>query len=335
MKNGKQIHVGVLGAGTMGRIHAESIKNSGVALVAAVFACDEGSHELASAVGAPAVDDAREIFNDADIDAVVIACPTDAHAEYLRLAHASGKHVFCEKPLVRTLEEVDEVEKLYRKYPKVVAVGHVLRFAPAYLQMRDAAINTLGTIGTIRFGRCAAFPRGRDGWFASYKRSGGVILDLMLHDFDALRFCFGEIDRVYTMRSAGTADLHRDYAITVARMTSGAIAHLEGSWAEAPGVFYYYYEVAGSNGLIEYDSRVEPSLTLQSKAETEGGQPGVIVPQSPTVVSPYELEMADFLHCIATGGKPVVSLQDGIASLRVAHAAMQSAQEDRPIQVKV
>ena len=183
-------------------------------------------------------------------------------------------------------------------------------------------------------GRCGAFPRGRDGWFADYGKSGGVILDLMLHDIDVLRWCFGEVERIFTMRLALKKDAQRDYAIIVARMKSGAIAHLEGSWAEAAGIFYFYYEVAGSKGLVEFDSRLEPTVSVQKKSVEKVSGPGVIVPQSPTVASPYEQEMWSFLECIAKGKKPVVSLEDGLAALRIAHAAIESAEQNRAVLIK-
>jgi predicted dehydrogenase len=83
-------------------------------------------------------------------------------------------------------------------------------------------------------------------WFSRFEQSGGVILDLLIHDFDTVRWCFGDFERIYAMRPvANGKDLHHDYSLTLARLKSGALVHMEGSWAEVKGTFYTYYEVAG------------------------------------------------------------------------------------------
>lgn len=329
------LQVGLLGARTMGQIHAQSIANSEVAKLAAIYSPDPDGRKLAGKLGAKAVKSPDDIFKNDKIDVVVIASPTDTHAEYLAQAKDAGKHIFCEKPAVRTEEQAKQIEKLFRNYPKKVTVGHVLHFSPAFQQLKSVSeAGTLGNIGTIRLTRCGCFPCGVRAWFADAKRSGGVILDLMLHDLDVLRWCFGDLERLYTARAERMDGVNADYAIIVGRMKSGAIAHLEGSWAEGPGTFYYGYEIAGSTGLLEFDSRLEPTLQVQPKVATKSGKPGVMVPSSPCVLSPYEVEMRSFLQAVAEDREPEVSLNDGIAAVRLALAAIKSAETDRAISFK-
>jgi predicted dehydrogenase len=329
------LQVGLLGAGTMGRIHADSISRSGTACVSKVYGLDSTDESLAEQHGATSVEAAEEIFRDPEIDIVVIATPTNTHAKYLRTAHASGKHIFCEKPVVRHEAEIDEIQQLYRDYPKQVMAGHVVRFSPEYCFLRDTLqAGSLGNIGTVRFGRCGTFPRGQRDWFGDYEQSGGVILDLMIHDMDTLRWCFGDIERVYCMRSVAAGSPPQEYALAAVRLRSGAIAHLEGSWAESPGTFYTNYEVCGSGGLLEYDSRVEPTLVLHGKKESDAATGGVMVPQNPAVLSPYEREMLSYLNSVKMGTPVEVTLDDGLNAVSLSLAAIRSATENRPVEMQ-
>jgi UDP-N-acetylglucosamine 3-dehydrogenase len=328
------LQVGIIGAGTMGGIHAESITRSGIARVAKVYSPNTGALNLAPKHGAEAVGSAAEVFDDAKIDVVLIASPTDTHAEYLRLARAAGKHVLCEKPVVRTEAEADELERLFQGFEKKVSVGHVVRFAPEYVALKNTIdAGTIGAVGTIRLGRCGCFPVGRHDWFGDFQRSGGTILDLMVHDLDTVEWCFGPIERVYAMRSRNMGDLRKDYALAALRMKSGAIGHLEASWVEAPATFYTNYEVSGAAGLVEYDSRVEPTLTLHVKDSGTGQPGGVMLPQSPAAVGPYELEIRNYLGAVLHDTPLVVTLADGIRAARVALATLRSSEVGQPVAV--
>lgn len=325
------IQVGILGAGTMGRMHAETITKSGFAKVASIYAAAGDGGPLASSCAATAVKNAEDVIQDPAIDAVVIACPTDTHATYLKACHAAGKHIFCEKPAVRTEEEAAEIEALFKGYAKKVMIGHVLRFFAEYRHLHDtAASGALGNIGTVRLSRCASPPRGVGNWFANQAQSGGVIFDLSIHDMDALLWSFGDAERVFSMRS-GITDLAQDYALTVVRLKSGAIAHLEASWVESPGTFTCTYEVAGSEGLLEYDSRVEPVMCVAVRETDKDKGAQTMMPSNPTAVSPYELEMRNFLEAVQSGAEVAVTLESGIKSVRLALAALKSSETGQPV----
>lgn len=326
------LKVGMIGAGTMGRIHSASISASGMAKVEKIYALDDGAAQLAAIHDAAVARTAAEIINDPAIDVVVIASPTDTHAGYLSLCHAAEKHVFCEKPVVRTENEADIIEKLFAGYDRHVTVGHVVRFMGEYQQMREKVQSeALGSIGTARFGRCGSFPVGWNNWFGDFERSGGVILDLSIHDLDTLAWTFGPVDRVYAMCTGGKEPGH-EYALIIARLKSGVIAHIEGSWAESKGLFYTYYEIAGSHGLVEFDDRTEPALMLYRKTANEGANADrVMTPSNPAIVDPYAVEMRSYLAAVKNNKQPEVTLADGLYAARLALAAMKSAKEDRPV----
>lgn len=326
------LNVGLIGAGMMGGVHAGSIRKSVVARLAKVFAVDGNVGEFARNHGAQLAASADDILGDPSIDAVIIATPTDSHAAFLRQAHAAGKHVFCEKPVVRTEEEAAGIEALFDGYTKQVAVGHVVRFMPEYLHLKEVvASESLGNIGTIRFHRCCGLPATKDHWLTEFHRSGGAVLDLMIHDLDFLTWCFGDVDRLYAQRSDNRGSLRNDYALVVARMKSGAIAHLEGSWAEAPGTFYTGFEIAGSRGILDYDTRNEPSLVIKSRISSESGAVGDSSQSSPVACSPCDVQMRNFLDAVAGNCQPSVTLADGLKAARLALAVLKSAEVNEPV----
>jgi len=157
--------------------------------------------------------------------------------------------------------------------------------------------------------------------------SGGVILDLMVHDLDLLTWVFGSIQTIYVQRADHRGDLRHDYALAIAKLSSGALAHLEASWAEPHGEFYYAYEVAGSLGILEFDSRKEPMLVCTPRSEK------VKVAQNPQVSSPVDAQLADFFDAIEKGQTPVCPLLEGVFAVRLALAALDSAQSNLPIEI--
>lgn len=323
------LQAGILGAGSMGRMHALAVNASGLGKVAKVYSPEPDGAVLASDIGAQCVSSVEAICEDKSIDVVVIASPPSAHAEHLKLARAAGKHILCEKPAVRTAEQADEIEALFKDYDKTVGVGHVLHFVPEYVHLKNVIDSgALGQVGVVRLGRCGWSPALGRPWFGDFKISGGVILDLMLHDIDLLTWIFGGIERLYAVRSGSTVQIKEDYALCVAKLRSGAIAHLEASWMEPSGTFYYYYEVAGSNGLIDFDTRSEPSFVFKPKAQA--GQAGAVpVMQTPSVASPYDLQMRSFLARAQEGKQAEVTLQDGLRVLRLMLAAVDSSLSDK------
>jgi len=319
--------IGIIGAGAMATLHADAIVRSGRAQVAAVYATDV--HEAAtfsSRYGTCSATDPRELFDDPEIKAVIIASPTPTHAEYLRLAHQAQKHVLCEKPVALTRAEADEITALFTGYPWIAAAGHVVRFTPENRYLRQVVREgKLEQVGTIRLSRACGVRKDTSGWHLDEASSGGVILDLMIHDLDLLLWAIGPVQTIYAQRADHRGDLCHDYALAIAKLDSGALAHLEASWAEAPGEFYYAYGVAGSLGILDFDSRREPMLVCTSRTE------GVKVAENPQVSSPVDAQLADFLDAIEKGQTPVCPLEEGVRAVRLALAALESAHAKLPI----
>lgn len=324
------LKIGILGAGSAATAHAHGVTRSGLGQIVKVYAPGDGA-AIAPRFGARPAHSADEIFGDPAIDAVIIASPTDTHLDYLRAAQAAGKHVLCEVPLVRTAQEADDVEQLLGQFGgRVAAAALVARFDAPITHLRGAvASGELGTIGMVRLGRLSAFRSGAEEWYGDFARSGGVVLDALPHLLDAVEFCFGEIERLHALRSPASGDLRRDYALLAARLKSGAIAHLEVSWAEAEGAVQYYYEIAGSQGLLDFDTRTEPKLTVQAKTGTpvlSATSGEAVNPSNPAPATTHELLAVDFLGAIRENRRPAAPLADGLRATRLALSALKAAE---------
>jgi predicted dehydrogenase len=325
------LKIGVLGTGGMGTYHSHLLRQiPEVEIVGVVAKPANEADALAGDLGVRRYDTPEELLDDPKIDAVLIATPTPCHAELVVAAAQRGKHVFCEKPLARHLDEGRQAVEACQQANVRLMVGHVVRFFPEYARIKD--LIEQGAIGkpvVLRFTRGGPFPRmGTPSWYADPAASGGVILDLMLHDIDTLRWYCGDIERVYAHSVTGRVK-ERDYALVIMRMASGAIAHLEASWAH-PGGFRTRCEVAGDAGMLTVDSR--DSSPIQAEMWTvEGRSGGVALPESPLAENPYLVELRQWIDHIVRGAPLRVTPEDALKALQAGLAAMESAATGRVI----
>lgn len=327
------VRVGVVGYGTMGRVHSQALQ--AIPGAELVMVADPDSERRAQAerdFGVDTVSSIEEMLKTDGVDLVDICTPTYLHEAMFAAAVQAQKHIFLEKPLARTLEEGQRMLELGAGYPKKVGVGHVVRFTPAYAKIRERVL--AGEIGSAAVARTfrggSQFPQGWHDWYADYDLSGGVILDLTIHDLDYLCWLFGEVERVYAKTTHGRTSAHLEWAFIVLRFKSGLIAHVEGAWANFPGEFYTTLEIAGSGGLLSYDSRQHPIIA--HAAETKQAA-AVSVPESIGGQNPYFLELQDMIGAILEERDPLVTLEDAFGTLKVALAAVESAQTGRVVEI--
>ncbi|XID90935.1 Gfo/Idh/MocA family protein [Paenibacillaceae bacterium WGS1546] len=318
------LKIGLIGAGMMGRAHAEAYASvRGARLVGIADECAEAAGRLAERAGVPHYGSMEELIRGERPDAVDLCLPTELHREYTVRAAESGLHVLCEKPIALTLEDAGRMIEACRKAGVVLMVGHALRFSPDYRMAKAmAAEGKLGKIGTVRMIRESAMP-GWGAWFADRSRSGGVLLDLAVHDLDWLRWTFGEARRVYAKSASAAQGLPRgEHAFVSIRMKSGVIAHLTGSWAQPDG-FRSYLEMAGTGGVATLDSDGAQPIRIALRAE-EGGR-AAHFSESPLASDAYAAELQHFVDCIETGTEPLVNGEEAALTLELALAAIRSA----------
>ena len=309
----------IVGAGGIGAVHARhAAKIPGLDLV--IFDHDtEKSTALAATHGARVAISFDEAV--AEADAAIAAVPTDAHAEVCLPFVQAGKHVLVEKPLVRTLSEADALAE----FAPLIAVGQVVRFFADHRQVHDVVANgAVGKPAAARVRRSGGKPRNWSGWFGDYSRSGGVLLDLAIHDFDWLRWTIGEVESVFACSAkANDPLLEGDFALATLKMREGAVCHSESSWMDVS--FRTSIEVSGPLGCVEVDSRVNPTVRFDAPGSVQ-----MFSPQAPSD-DPYLLQMKAFLAFVRGEKSEIATFEDGRQALRISLAAVESAQTGQTV----
>jgi UDP-N-acetylglucosamine 3-dehydrogenase len=321
------LRVGLVGAGFMGGVHLNAY--AGITEVEVVGVADarvEAAVAGAKMVGARPYASYEELVSAEDVEVVDVCLPTALHRDLALRAAGEGRHVILEKPIARTMEDAQEIVEAFSGDGPRLFVGHVVRFFPEYVGIKEKIeAGDLGTVGVVRTSRRSPFLLGWNDWYADWRMSGGVLLDLVIHDFDFLRWALGEVERVYARGMLGREYNRLDYVLVTLRFENGAIAHVEGHWGY-PGPFNYSIEVAGSSALVTVDSREPASLELTGDTATPGE-----VGNLASGKSPYAKELEHFIHCIATGEEPIVQSQDACEALRIGLAATESVLTGEPI----
>ncbi len=319
--------VGLVGAGFMGSVHLAAYANMpGVEVVGVADAGEEAAAAGAASVGARPYPSYEALVSAESVDVIDACVPTALHPGLAVRVAGDGKHLFLEKPIARTLEEAGEILTAFEGSGGRLFVGHVVRFFPEYVRIKAMIeAGDLGAVGVARTSRRSPFLRGWNDWYADWRQSGGVLVDLVIHDFDFLRWCFGEVERVYARGVMGREYNRLDYALTTLRFEGGPIAHVEGHWGY-PAPFEYSIEVAGSKGLVTADSTEAAPLKLLQDPDSVGGVPDVAVG-----MSPYQAELEHFVRCLRTGEEPVVGGRDAREALRVSLAAIESVRTGEPV----
>ncbi|SFR64124.1 Gfo/Idh/MocA family protein [Halogeometricum limi] len=322
--------VGLVGSGFMATTHATSYQEIADAEVVAVASLSD-DREAFAAEHTPDADvygDAEEMMDDADVTMVDVCTPTPTHRSLVEAAAERGLDAFCEKPLARTVADADAIVDAVEDAGITFMTGHVLRYFPEYVEAkRRIDAGEIGTLGTLHTERLSAPPRyGTNSWFGDKDQSGGVLLDMAIHDFDYLRWVVGEVNRVFA-RTAEWDDGHlNQHSSVLLRFEDGTTGHVEASWGYPDGSpFVTSYELAGDGGLLEFDARDENAVRVS------GGAEGANAPSSPLAKSPYTQELEHFVDCVETGRDPDITPDDARAAVRIALAAIASSERGEPV----
>ena len=321
------MRIGVVGAGFMGRTHLDTYANMPEAeVVGVVDASPEAAAAGAAVLGAKPYASYEELVASEDVDLVDICTPTPLHKDLALRVARDGKHAIVEKPLARDLEGAGAIIDAFSAGPGRLFVGHVVRFFPEYGRIKDlVGAGQLGKVGVARASRRSPFLTGWNDWYADRRLSGGILLDLLIHDFDFLRWILGDVERVYAQSVMGREYNRLDYALVTLRFENGAIAHVEGQWGY-PAPFNYSIEVAGSRALVSADSTEPAPVRLFGDPAGVGEALELAVGKSP-----YQVQLEHFVRCAATGESPIVDGHDAYEALRIGLAATESALTGKPV----
>jgi predicted dehydrogenase len=324
------MNFGVIGCGTMGKMYMERLCTMpDVQLTAISNRSEDVLAECASKYGVTAYTSYDELIASSEVDVVCITLPTHMHKEVVLKAAASGKHVICEKPLALNPQDAREMAEACERNGVRFFPAHVLRFFPEYVQLRQKVKDgTIGKVGVAHAKRASKHPVAGS-WYIDPARSGGILFDLMIHDLDFLRWTLGDAKTVFAVNQQAEGV---DYASVTIRFESGAIANLEAFWGY-PGPFLTQVELAGTQGVLRHDSRNSVSLIVQRNDPEHSAHRGVDFPMRPSLKDPFVVQLEHFLNCIRTGEEAVVTSQDGVSAVELAHSAVQSLQTGQPVRI--
>ena len=333
----KTVNIGIIGAGRIGKVHAANIVSFvPEARLKAVAdpVMPQDTRQWLEALGVPVIGtDPAVILNDAEIDAVLICSSTDTHAEFVIKAAQAGKHCFCEKPVDLTVARVNAAIKAAADAGVKFQVGFNRRFDHNFKKVRDTVL--AGRVGDPHIIKITSRdPAPPPVEYVAV--SGGIFLDMAIHDFDMARFQAGsEVVEVFAtgaclvdpaIGKAGDIDT----AIVTLKFANGALGVIDNSRKAAYG-YDQRLEVFGSKGA----AIAENDLPTTVRVETEAG----VASEKPLYFfleryrDAYIAEIKTFIDAIRINSPVPVGGNDGLEGLIVALAAKKSLAEGRPVRI--
>ena len=326
------VTIAVVGAGFMGRVHAQSYHKGG--LDSSVGWVVDADRERAAALarllpGSPrATDSLAEALADRNVQAVDVCVPTPLHRACVLEAAAAGRHVICEKPMAPSLEDADAMIRACRERGVIFMVAHVLRFWPEYIAAVDLAKSgRIGKLLHIACWRLSTPPAwSHQNWLRDARLSGGAVRDMAIHDFDVIRWLAGDPASV---AAAGEVN----HFAAVLRLSGGVSAQVESSFRMPEGfVFRMGLRVLGDRGLVEFDGAGGSLLVVeegQKKTVPVAGSREFKQDGASEALDGYFYEIQHFVDCVARGvpaqrGTP----EDGRAALAIAFEVEKSLARD-------
>ncbi len=330
------LRVGIIGAGFMGTTHASAWARTPATLAGIYSLNIERMQQVAKQYNTKSYKNLDALI--ADVDVVDICTPTHLHHQMVIQSAKAGKHIICEKPLARTLTQAREMIEICQNAGVQLLVAHVVRFFPEYAQAKSIVERgEIGKVGVVRLKRASFQPKaGEESWFHDVEKSGGMLHDLMIHDYDYARWVAGDVKQVFAKHvRTNQPDSVGDYALVILRHENGALSNIEGAWAYPAPMFETALEIAGDKGLIEHPVNSSTPLRIHLMTDNDADNPDIAVPTSPLSEDPYATQIKHFYQLL-TGEetKPTVTAQDGLHALEIALAATQSAQTGQPVVIE-
>lgn len=328
------LNIGVIGAGRIGKLHTNNILKHLPQLKIKAIADPQIDTAWAKSLSIPVIThDFNDLINDNTIQAVLICSPSSQHAPQIIAAAQAGKHIFCEKPISTDIEQIKSALQAVAKSGVKFQVGFNRRFDPNFAKIKQMlTANRIGTPQLLRItSRDPKIPP------TDYiKSSGGMFIDMTIHDFDMARFLMNsEVTEVYASANALINPIiaeHGDIdtAIINLKFANGSLGVIDNSRQAVYG-YDQRVEVFGSEGAVQADNNTPTNTTLST---LEG-----ITTEKPLYffLERYEVsfvaELTAFYESIANNTKPAVTGEDGLRSVILSIAAEQSRRENRPISI--
>ncbi|MFC1463844.1 MAG: inositol 2-dehydrogenase [Candidatus Brachytrichaceae bacterium NZ_4S206] len=327
------IGVAFIGVGRMGLTHLRNLAAMPDVRVVVVADVKRDAAEQGKVIARAerATDDVEGAITDPAVDAVVIVTPTPTHAHLIEVAANVGKAIWCEKPIALDLDETQRIVTLVNEKRVPVQIGFMRRFDPGYqAAKRKIEAGELGRIETFR-------ALGRDTYPPPLKflqGSGGIFLDMAVHDFDLARYLVGEVEEVHAwgatliderFQEAGDVDT----AVTLLRFANGALGVVETARRSAWG-YDIRTEVAGAQGKVVVEAIQKTPMTFSRRFGYEADH---FENFPDRFEAAYRLELEAFFDALRTGRRASPGPEDAMETQRLAIAATRSWRERRPVRV--
>lgn len=332
------LKIGIIGAGRIGKVHLESIsyhvKNATVTAMADPFMNEETEKLIRSYGVSKVTKDYKDILNDNDIDAVLVCSSTDTHAAISIEAINAGKHVFCEKPVDHSIEKIQAVADALKEHPDIkFQVGFNRRFDHNFAAIRKAYDD--GKIGEAHILKITS--RDPEPPNPAYiKVSGGIFLDMTIHDFDMACFLTdSDVEELY-VNSAVLIDPaigeqgDVDTAIITMKMANGALAVIDNSRKAAYG-YDQRAELFGSKGMVATSNDTVSSAVISNADGVTGEKPLFFFLER--YMGSFSEEMRQFTEAVINDTEVPVGIHAGLQSVKIGLAARKSVEEHRPVKI--
>lgn len=331
-----KVNVGVIGAGRIGRVHAENLAyHIPDARLAAITDIDLKTAEQCATEYdiATVAKDYRTILDSPDIEAVLICSSTDTHSRIIEDAAEAGKHIFCEKPIDYNLSRIDKALQKVERAGVKLQIGFQRRYDPNFVKVRT--LFQEGTLGKLYILRITS--RDPEPPPISYiKVSGGLFLDMMIHDFDMARYLVGsEVEEIYTAAGAMVdPEIGRagdvDTAVVTLKFKNGIIGTIDCCRRSGYG-YDQRVELFGSGGMVRVENELQNRTSLTTGAGVREEPPLFFFVER--YREAFLLEIKEFSRCILDDEIPAVTGIDGRIPVVMGQAAKKSLEENRPVKL--
>lgn len=331
----KKLNVGIIGAGRIGQVHAKSITyhipQAKIVAISDIYY--EGAKKVAESLGIPnAYEDYHEILNNPEIDAVLICSSTDTHADIAVEAAEAGKHIFCEKPVDLTVTKIKKVIAAVEKAGVKLQIGFNRRYDHNFAEIKRLANDgKLGKLQTIKITSRDPEPPSID----YVKVSGGIFLDMTVHDFDMARFIGGEVEEVYA-NAAVTVDEaigeagDVDTALIALKFKNGAIGVIDNCRKACYG-YDQRLEVFGTGGQASAANDTPTNVSYINENGNMTDKPLYFFLER--YMQSFTDEMTEFINAVQNDEQTKTTVNDGLEALRLGLAAKLSVKEHRPVKL--
>lgn len=331
----KKLKVGIIGAGRIGQVHAKSITyhipQAEILAISDIY--EDGAAKVANELGIQAYyKDYHKILENPDIDAVLICSSTDTHADIACEAAAAGKHIFCEKPVDLTVAKIKKVIEAVDKAGVKLQIGFNRRYDHNFAQIKKLEQDgKIGKLQTIKITSRDPEPPAIE----YVKVSGGIFLDMTVHDFDMARFIGGEVEEVYAnatvmvdpaIGEAGDVDT----ALVTLKFKNGAVGVIDNCRKASYG-YDQRLEVFGSKGQATAGNDTPTNVLFIDENGNVSDKPLYFFLER--YMQSFTDEMTQFIDCVLNDKPTQTTVYDGLEALRLGLAAKKSVAEHRPVKL--